>query len=143
MGSQTRQKSSKQSLVTRITLILVGAFWFVWIGIEDQGTTFVMLVAASLILAMAIVIIEQVFRRFPISGIRSFASFWLIGLIAGALVTPMAILLMTVKISLHNHAVPDFSPADVSQVLHTTPAWVLGALMLSTAAALYNHLRSM
>ncbi|MGD8552348.1 MAG: hypothetical protein PVI81_01475 [Anaerolineales bacterium] len=126
---------------TRISLIAVGALWFIWIGIEDQSTLFVLLMAASLVLVLAGVIAERLFHRMPGSKTRRAVWFWLIGLGAGLLVAPIAIVLMTVKISLHHHAVPDFSPAEVINVLHSTPAWVLGALLLSSAAALYDRLR--
>ncbi len=142
MAAQSSQANNRRSMWTRITLIVAGALWFVWIGIEDQSTIAVLIMAAIVVLALLSAGLEQYFLRTNGSQGRRVTVILLSGTLGGLLVTPLAVLLMAVKVSLHNHAVPDFSRLDVIQVLYSTPAWVLGMLMLSAAAALYDRLRS-
>jgi hypothetical protein len=142
-----KEHSQKQLTGNRIRwfrLGLVGlvVLWFVWIGIEDTGLFTVLLMAAALLIAAAVAVYMRQNERLPQSGKQRFAAILLIGLASGTLITPTAVLLMAIKISLHNHAVPDFTRRDITAVLESTPAWVLGALLLSSAGALYDRARS-
>ncbi|MGD8632635.1 MAG: hypothetical protein PVF85_03635 [Anaerolineales bacterium] len=126
---------------TRFAPIILGVLWFVWIGIEDRGTTTVLLVSAASLTAIAAAIQPGMLRRLPHSRAGRSAAILLVGLVAGLLVTPTAVLLMAVKLSLHNHLPPDFNRADMVQVLGSTPAWAIGALLLAAAAVLYDYIR--
>jgi hypothetical protein len=142
-----KEHSQKQLTGNRIRwfrLGLVGlvVLWFVWIGIEDTGLFTVLLMAAALLIAAAVAVYMRQNERLPQSGKQRFAAILLIGLASGTLITPTAVLLMAIKISLHNHIVPDFTRRDITAVLESTPAWVLGALLLSSAGALYDRARS-
>jgi hypothetical protein len=142
-----KEHSQKQLTGNRIRwfrLGLVGlvVLWFVWIGIEDTGLFTVLLMAAALLIAAAVAVYMRQNERLPQSGKQRFAAILLIGLASGTLITPTAVLLMAIKISLHNHIVPDFTRRDIAAVLESTPAWVLGALLLSSAGALYDRARS-
>lgn len=124
----------------RTGFAIVGLLWFIWIGIEDAGPGTVLFMAAAALLVFGAAAYRRLSSRLPRSGALHFASIMFFGLLVGLLVTPSAVLLMAVKTSLHNHVIPDFTPTDVLQVLASTPAWSLGGLLLSTAAAILDHL---
>jgi hypothetical protein len=126
----------------RLTLGIAAAFWFVWLGVEDQGTITVLLLAAAMITPMALLGYQHLIAPLPHVGKRRFVSILFVGLLGGLLIAPMAILLMAVKTSLHNHGIPDFSRTEVINVLYSTPAWTVGALLLAAAGALYDRVQA-
>jgi hypothetical protein len=142
MKVHSGQADNRPRRWTRITLAVTGVLWFIWIGIEDQSPISVLIMAVIMIMALLTASLERYFSRLPESAARRFMVIVTSGLMGGLLVTPVAVLLMAVKVSLHNHSVPDFSRLDVIQVLYSTPAWALGMLMLSAAVALYDRIRS-
>jgi hypothetical protein len=142
MAVHSGQTKNRARIVTRIIVAVTGVLWFIWIGIEDQSPISVLIMAAIMVLALLTTSLERHFSRLPESAVRRFVVIVSSGLVGGLLVTPVAVLLMAVKVSLHNHSVPDFSRPDVIQVLYSTPAWALGMLMLSAALALYDRIRS-
>jgi hypothetical protein len=120
---------------------MLGAAWFVWIGVEDRGLFAVLLLSAASLSVLILAIQPKIRTRLPRSGMARSATILSVGLVAGLLVTPTAILLMAVKTSLHGHVPPDFNRADLLHVLGSTPAWALGSLLLAAAAALYDRTR--
>lgn len=137
-----KQMRSNPIRWSRLGLVGLVVLWFVWIGIEDTGLFTVLVMAAALLIAAAVAVYMRQNERLPQSGKQRFTAILLIGLASGVLITPTAVLLMAIKISLHNHIVPDFTRRDITAVLESTPAWVLGALLLSSAGALYDRARS-
>jgi hypothetical protein len=67
--------------------------------------------------------------------------FLLVGLAAGAAVGPLAALLMLIKVSIHAHPVPDFTPADLRAAIGRTPLWAGVGLLAGAAAALVQIAR--
>jgi hypothetical protein len=63
------------------------------------------------------------------------------GLVGGATVPPLADILMLVKVSLHSHAVPDFTARDLGAVLGRTPVWALAGLAAGLALGLVHMAR--
>jgi len=142
MKSYDRDAGVKRNRWFRIALAIAGVLWFIWLGIEDPGAITVLLLAVAILSPVAIMGFHRYVAPWPRSEARRFTAIVLVGLLSGLLVTPTAILLMAVKTSLHNHAVPDFTRADVIDVLYSTPAWALGALMLGAAGAVYDRTRA-
>ena len=127
--------------VVRLVWVVVAPVWFVWIAVEDRRLGPVLLLAALVSSAFAITGLAR-WRSGRLVGRRR----WLVestgvGLIAGAMVAPIAILLILIKISIHAHGTPDFSLTDIGSVLEREPVWMLAgmlcgeALGLATAAA--------
>jgi hypothetical protein len=140
MDQRGRQVKVNSFGWVRITWFITGVLWFVWLGIEDSSTVTVLLISAALCFAMTTTNYQHHVKHITRSRTRRFLATLLVGLLGGLLVAPTAVVLMAVKTSLHNHIVPDFTQKDVIQVLHSTPAWVLGALILAAACDLYNRL---
>lgn len=109
---------------------LAGILWFFWIAYEDQGLTAISIVAVVIAFAGGITVFGRWVGEEPQprrSWVIKSAS---VGLVAGALIGPLTALLMLVKIGLHAHPVPDFSPEDLVQALSRTIYWaVLGAVI--------------
>ena len=118
---------------------IIGLLWFIWIGIEDPGSSTVLFMSAAVLSVCGVAAYGSLSSRLPRSGVLHLAGVIFFGLTIGLLVTPGAVLLMAVKTSLHNHAVPDFTRTDVLRVLASTPVWSLGGLLLSTAAAILER----
>lgn len=142
MNRHSDHKDARSAWWLRISWGLTGALWFFWIGIEDRSTFTVLIMSAALVSALAITGYQRRVNHLPDAGKRRLVGTLLLGLLGGMLVPPTAILLMAVKISLHNHAVPDFTREDVISVLTSTPAWVLGGLLFAAANALSDRLQS-
>lgn len=105
----------------RLAWGVAGLLSFLWIGYEDRGTAAVRLVAGSICLAAGLQLLAR-WRSDPPATqlgwlLRTSAS----GLAVGAAAGPVAALLMLIKLSLHTHPIPDFSPEQVLQVLRSTP----------------------
>ena len=106
-----------------------GLLWFFWLGYEDRSLTSVMLVAVAIIVAASITIFYRYIRRRNMAGSPGF--FWttLLGLAAGLSVGPITVLLVAIKISLHDHLAPDFTVLDMVSVLSRMPIWgIIGLL---------------
>ncbi len=106
-----------------------GLLWFFWLGYEDRSLTSVMLIAVAIIIAVSMTIFYRTIWSREAPGSRGF--FWtsLLGLAAGLSVGPTTVLLVAVKISLHDHTVPDFTAQDMVSVLNLMPIWgIIGLL---------------
>jgi hypothetical protein len=106
-----------------------GLLWFFWLGYEDRSLTSVMLIAVAIIIAVSMTIFFRTIWSREAPGSRGF--FWtsLLGLAAGLSVGPTTVLLVAVKISLHDHTVPDFTAQDMVSVLNRMPIWgIIGLL---------------
>ncbi len=139
MRSQDNHASAETKRWFRVTLAVAGAFWFIWLGVEDPGVITVLLLAMILILPAAIYVFYRRISRMRAPGSRRFLAIIAMGFFGGLLIAPLAILLMAVKTSLHSHIYPDFTRADVILVLESAPAWTLAALLLAAAGALYDR----
>jgi len=121
--------SDRMLWAVRFAWAFSGLLWFFWLGYEDQSLTSVMLVAVAIIIAASITIFYRTIWNREATGSRGF--FWtsLLGLAAGLSVGPTTVLLVAVKISLHDHPVPDFAVLDMVSVLSRMPIWgVIGLL---------------
>lgn len=121
----------------RIMAILLGIAILLWTPFEDTGTVWVRLFGV-LICTLAAVTAGVMIP----AGMRQHWAAWpLIGLVAGLLVTPAAILLMAFKSGMHGHGNPEFTPAQVSAVLSSWSIWALAGLLAGLAAATWQKVR--
>ena len=117
---------------------LAGLIWFVWLGFEDRGVQAVVIVAAGIALPLGFQLFAT-WQRLPVHTqaawmLRSVLS----GVSAGILVIPIAIVLALIKISLHQHDVPDFSGMDLQNLLPRTPFWLLAGLLFGAAGGVWG-----
>jgi hypothetical protein len=121
----------------RLIAILLGAALLLWIPFEDNSTFWVRLFS---MLSCCLGAIYACSKLGPEKRGRWY-TYPSVGLLAGLLVTPAAILLMAFKSSLHGHGSPEFTPAQVSSVLNSWPVWTAAGLLAGFAAALWQKAR--
>ncbi len=117
----------------RAAWTISGLLWFLWLGYEDRSLMSVMLAAVAIIIAASLTIFYRSIWSRDVSGSRGV--FWttLLGLGAGLSAGPIAVLLITVKISLHAHPVPSFIMLDVVSILNRTIIWSIVGLLAGVA----------
>jgi hypothetical protein len=124
----------------RALSLLLGALVLFWLPIEDTSIRAPLLLAAA---ASTLLALHTYYRlRSGRSRGAAGGTIVLAGL-AGLAVGPLAVLLMVFKSGLHGHGFPDFSPAELLQVLQDTPRWTLAGLLIGAllAAALWGRQR--
>jgi hypothetical protein len=121
---------------------VAGLAWFVWLGYEDVGLRIVLLLSGWISLAYVITL----WQRWSDSAQLGQQGQYLVraaiaGLVGGATAPPLADILMLVKVSLHSHAVPDFTARDLGAVFGRTPVWALAGLAVGLALGLVHVAR--
>lgn len=122
--------------VVRFAWAFAAPVWFVWLAYEDRDLGTVMGLSAVICIAFALTAVAR-WRGGRLTDRRR----WLLesmgfGLLTGALVAPVAVVLILVKISLHSHGTPDFSSADIGAVVNRTPIWALAGVLSGEALGL-------
>jgi hypothetical protein len=118
----------------RLLAILLGIILLVWVSIEDQSVTWVVLFAAVICMLAAAWLLAS-FPR-PPTG-KGWLVYPLAGLLGGAATAPVALLLMAIKTGLHGHTVPDYTLAQMSDVLISFPIWVGAGAFIGLGAGLW------
>ncbi|NIM93449.1 MAG: hypothetical protein GTO18_07035 [Anaerolineales bacterium] len=127
---KSRRKHGDLIWFRRMIWGLAGISIFFWIGYEDQGLLAVTLIASLLALAIAVEVFNRWERAHPGGGATSMLHSTVVGMLFGALVGPIAVLLALIKLSLHQHSVPDFTINDLGLLIQSSLGWSLvGALM--------------
>ena len=121
----------------RLAGILLGMAILLWIPFEDSGTIWVRLFSLLVCMLAAITIGSKI----SLAKRRLWYAWPAVGLVAGLLVTPTAILLMALKSGIHGHGSPDFTPAQVSAVLSSWPIWAMSGLLAGLAASIWQRVR--
>jgi hypothetical protein len=136
-----RKRGRRVSWVVRGLWIVAGAAWFVWLGYEDVGLEVVLALSAWISLAY----VATLWRRWSESSQLTHRQYIvrasIAGLVGGATAPLLADILMLVKVSLHGHAVPDFTARDLGAVLGRTPIWALAGLAAGLALGLVHLAR--
>jgi hypothetical protein len=121
----------------RLAALLLGVALLLWVPVEDTQTLGVRIFALMLATFATLAIATKVSPHIRQRSLTLPA----IGLAAGLLVTPLALLLMAFKTGLHGHGSPDFTPDQVSGVLQSWPIWAAAGLMVGVAVALLQKAR--
>lgn len=117
----------------RVAFILVGFAFFVWLPFEDQNLRWVLLLAS---LASILIVVYLAIRVFPARLGNHY--FPILGVIAGLLIPPLAVLLMALKTGLHGHLVPDFTRSQVISVLQRMPVWMVAGFLVGLGLAIWR-----
>ncbi|MFP3853860.1 MAG: hypothetical protein ACLFWD_06155 [Anaerolineales bacterium] len=118
---------------------LTGLAWFLWIGFEDRSLVTVILMAALIAVSGVFSFSLGSWLKKDEGGVDRWASI-VLGVVVGATVPLLAILLIFVKVSLHNHVEPDFSLGQVQALLRRIPVWGLAGGLFGMAAGLFAEL---
>jgi cell division protein FtsW (lipid II flippase) len=123
----------------RILSLVLGFLLFIWLPVEDNN--------ASLVTIFAIAICGLAVVRFLLSmRIQQGSKRWLVypfsGMISGAAITLVTLLLMAFKSGLHGHGSPDFTPGQVITVLQLTPLWIAAGFLIGLGAGIWLRART-
>lgn len=122
--------------VVRSAWVVAAPAWFLWLAYEDRNLSTVIGMSAVICAAFGLTWFSK-WRGGKLAGRRR----WLlesmgIGLLAGTLVAPVAVLLILLKISLHSHGTPDFTTSDIAEVMNRLPVWALAGILCGEALGL-------
>jgi hypothetical protein len=111
----------------RIAAISIAVFFFLWLPVEDLHERTVVL--------LAVAIAAWIGARFMLvlsstKGSAFVIYHALIGLLCGSGISPLAVSLMAIKTGLHGHEVPDFTPAQIQNVLWLAPYFAISGLLI-------------
>ena len=125
------------SLRKRLLGILLGFTIILWLPVEDTDVTIALLFAISLCAWQINVILSRLKNQSPFP-LRYFI---LLGALAGAAITPIAILLLVFKIGMHAHSCPDYTNQQIISLIERTPIWLAGGFFISTGLGIrfLNH----
>ncbi len=126
--------SSRLLWLRRLSWLLFGGLWFLWLGLEDRSTLPVFVLASALGGALYLEGWSRWVRKAHGGrrGLRAAA----LGLAVGAGIGPLAALFILLKVSLHTHERPDFTLSQVLDTLRRTPAWAVAGLLVGSALGL-------
>ncbi len=125
------------ALWLRWTALGTGMALLAWLPLEDVNPAWPLLLSGLACFLAAAALL----RRAPAGRRAAFGLQLLAGLLGGAAAPLGAVLLMVFKTGVHTHAVPDFTPAQISEVLTRTPIFALGGLLMGLGAALWRKAR--
>ena len=118
------------TLPRKIAWGLVGILWFLWIAYEDQTLIAITVVAMAIAVAAGLTILGRWVGRETFTRREWLIRTGTVGLLAGAAVGPLSALLMLLKLGLHAHPEPDFTPEIFAAALSRTFGWAaIGALL--------------
>lgn len=120
----------------RLLWFVTGVIWFVWLGYEDRNLTLVSILAALLAVLVGFTVWGRMAKGKCDQGRSSLACVVFVGVISGAVTSPLAASLMVFKVGLHSHPSPDFSTSQIQAVLGRTPVWTLVGALLGLALGL-------
>ena len=118
----------------RLTGLLLGLTILIWLSIEEQSELFV-LVGSGAICAW---IASCLLLTPPQSNRQLITRHGLVGIGAGLLLAPLAILLMAVKSGIHGHGTPDFSIAQIQSVLLRSPYFILSGFLIALGIGIWR-----
>lgn len=122
-------KNLRSTISLRLRLITIGLTiaLFIWFPVEDESETILILFAISFCTLFAVTLLKSSKNQLR----TSLRTYILVGILAGAAVSPTALLFMALKTGLHAHPVPDYSKFQIMSVIKQTPIWIISGLLVS------------
>lgn len=114
----------------RIIWGLAGIIWFFWIAYEDRGLLALTLVSTTIAVAAGATVLDWWTEGALLPRKTWLLRTGIVGGLAGAAIGPLSALLMLLKLGLHAHPQPDFTPEEFVTALSRTVYWAaLGAVI--------------
>ncbi len=129
--------SSQQKTIPlrmRLLAIILGMVFLFWLPFEDTNSFNAILFAIAICTWITIVSFLQTEEKQPVNLKR----YILAGTIAGALITPLTLILMAFKTGLHGHQSPDFTAQQILSVIRKTPFWILGGFLIGLGSRIWT-----
>jgi len=117
----------------RLALCVMAIGLFFWLGFEDRSLSSIIVVAALVAFALGLEGLGRWTEKRPVAGTVWLLRSVLIGIIAGAMVGPIAALLALVKISLHRHAMQEFDLSSMRMILGQSLTWIAAGGLFGAA----------
>jgi hypothetical protein len=127
-------RKNASPLPLRLVTLLFGILLLIWLPFEDSRVEWVILLSVLLI-SLGIAWFLWAYSR---THTLTMWIYPLTGLIAGCMVVLTALLLMAFKSGAHGHNAPDFTPDQVTRILRSLPAWILGGCLLGLGFGLWK-----
>ena len=126
--------SSIQRLGLRISGLLLGIAVMIWLPIEEHNVLGVVIISAVICIWAAFWVLVKPVK----SDQRVILRHSLVGTGAGLAIAPVAILLMALKSGIHGHGTPDFTVAQMQQILYRTPFFALSGLLVGLGSGVWR-----
>ncbi len=117
----------------RLLAIILGMVFLFWLPLEDTAEVTAALFAIAICIWLAATFLILTKKTSP----AKLYHYVLVGLIAGALVTPLTLSLMAFKTGLHGHQSPDFTAQQILSVVRKTPIWIIGGFLISLGSGIW------
>jgi hypothetical protein len=109
----------------------------IWLPIEEQNVLGVVIISGAICIWAAFWILIK-----PVnSDQRIILRHSLVGAGAGLAIAPVAIFLMALKSGIHGHGTPDFTVAQMQQILYRTPFFALSGLLIGLGSGVWRLAR--
>jgi hypothetical protein len=128
---------SKTRLGLRISGFLLGIAALIWLPIEEQNVLGVVIISAAICIWTAIWVMAKTDNRDQ----RIILRHSIAGTGAGFAIAPVAIFLMALKSGIHGHGTPDFTFAQMQQMLLRTPFFALSGLLVGLGSGFWRLAR--
>ena len=139
---------SRKLRIWRFTALGLGILWLLWLPFEDTSERLPIVFAIAICsLVAARILISPLASKYSLSEpgpgqsgqtvISRYLFYAVIGLLAGAGITLVALILMAFKTGLHGHVTPDYTIDQVIAVVRLTPFWVLAGILISVGLAMW------
>ena len=119
-----------------LTYAVSGVF-FLWLVVEDRSLVTVTLLGVSFPIIFLVHFLLERFGGAELPMRKSLLLLGAGGTLAGALAPLTTAVLMAVKVMLHGHTPPDYSPEMVAAVIARLPLWSVAGLLVGAALAVW------
>lgn len=116
----------------RFAALSLGIVLLLWLPLEDTDERNVLLLALAICSWWG----TRFIVRLAAADDSSFLRHFLIGLLSGMAVTPLALALMAFKTGVHGHGTPDFTIEQILTVLRLAPFWIVIGILLALGTGL-------
>lgn len=132
-----KKEITRGRLWWRLTGFLLGAGFLIWVPFEDVNELGVLIFSGAICAwtAARILIAPTLDNKQPI--LRHI----LVGIGAGLVIAPLAVLLMAFKSGVHGHAAPDFTVDQMVTVLSRGPYFILSGFLVSLGIGFWRLAR--
>jgi hypothetical protein len=118
----------------RISGLILGIGILIWLPVEEQSELGVLIISGVICTWSAVWIL-----RGPVENDRQILlRHGVVGVGAGLLLAPLAVLLMALKTGIHGHGTPDFTVGQMQLVLSRVPYFVLSGFLVGMGIGLWR-----
>jgi hypothetical protein len=122
----------------RVSALLLGIGLLVWLAIEEQNVVSVLFFSGAICTWLAI----RILFIPPTNSKQLLLRHVLVGIGAGLILAPLAILLMAIKTGIHGHGTPDFRVEQMQLVISRIFVFTLSGFLLGLGSGIWRLARS-